>query len=189
MLLDDAHSAVAKALDDITFKDILHQFNIERATIDDSGRISFIDSDENTSMYLANTNWEETMVISKKLNEVQSGIFMYNLMYNDGNKSAFLISGDDGDKMKQYFNNDEMSIDELSKLDIRIYNYVEQVSYPVAVPLYKNDTEYEVPTIIEENLNFKGVIYRMIDEHNNDCPYDFKNIQFNRSANDIAPEN
>ena len=26
----------------------------------------------------------------------------------------------------------------------------------------------------------KGVIYRMIDEHNNDCPYDFKNIQFLR---------
>ena len=26
--------------------------------------------------------------------------------------------------------------------------------------------------------NGKGVIYRMIDEHNNDCPYDFKNIMF-----------
>ena len=25
----------------------------------------------------------------------------------------------------------------------------------------------------------KGVIYRMIDEHGNDCPYDFKNIKFN----------
>ena len=28
--------------------------------------------------------------------------------------------------------------------------------------------------------NGKGVIYRMIDEYNNDCPYDFKNIQFKR---------
>ena len=28
--------------------------------------------------------------------------------------------------------------------------------------------------------NGKGVIYRMIDEFNNDCPYDFKNIQFYR---------
>ena len=27
----------------------------------------------------------------------------------------------------------------------------------------------------------KGVIYRMIDEWNNDCPYDFKNIQFDGS--------
>ena len=26
----------------------------------------------------------------------------------------------------------------------------------------------------------RGVIYRMIDEYNNDCPYDFKNIQFKR---------
>ena len=29
-------------------------------------------------------------------------------------------------------------------------------------------------------INGKGVIYRMIDEWNNDCPYDFKNIQFKR---------
>lgn len=28
--------------------------------------------------------------------------------------------------------------------------------------------------------NGKGVIYRMIDEWNNDCPYDFKNIRFKR---------
>ena len=28
--------------------------------------------------------------------------------------------------------------------------------------------------------NGKGVIYRMIDEWNNDCPYDFKNVQFVR---------
>lgn len=28
--------------------------------------------------------------------------------------------------------------------------------------------------------NGKGVIYRMIDEHGNDCPYDFKNVQFKR---------
>mgnify|MGYP003292169835 CR=1 FL=1 len=30
--------------------------------------------------------------------------------------------------------------------------------------------------------NGKGVIYRMIDEHNNDCPYDFKNIMFKREG-------
>ena len=27
----------------------------------------------------------------------------------------------------------------------------------------------------------KGVIYNMVDEHNNDCPYDFKNIQFKKN--------
>ena len=31
-----------------------------------------------------------------------------------------------------------------------------------------------------DETNGKGVIYRMIDEFNNDVPYDFKNIQFNR---------
>lgn len=34
-----------------------------------------------------------------------------------------------------------------------------------------------LPTVINENIG-KGVIYRMVDEWNNDCPYDFKNIQF-----------
>ena len=31
-----------------------------------------------------------------------------------------------------------------------------------------------------DDTNGKGVIYRIIDEWNNDCPYDFKNIQFKR---------
>ena len=31
-----------------------------------------------------------------------------------------------------------------------------------------------------DSVNGKGVIYRMIDEWQNDCPYDFKNIQFKR---------
>ena len=31
-----------------------------------------------------------------------------------------------------------------------------------------------------DTTNGKGVIYRLIDEWNNDCPYDFKNIQFAR---------
>jgi hypothetical protein len=32
-------------------------------------------------------------------------------------------------------------------------------------------------------IHGKGVIYRMIDEWNNDCPYDFKNILFQRNLN------
>ena len=28
--------------------------------------------------------------------------------------------------------------------------------------------------------NGKGVIWRMVDEWQNDCPYDFKNVQFKR---------
>ena len=35
-----------------------------------------------------------------------------------------------------------------------------------------------------DTSNGKGVIYRMIDEWNNDCPYDFKNIQFKRPLTD-----
>ena len=56
--------------------------------------------------------------------------------------------------------------------------------------LYSDDegvTWYEDDAI--EIANFyqaggKGVIYRMIDEFNNDVPYDFKNIQFKRKLTD-----
>ena len=35
-----------------------------------------------------------------------------------------------------------------------------------------------------DTVNGKGVIYRLIDEWNNDVPYDFKNIQFKRKLTD-----
>ena len=52
------------------------------------------------------------------------------------------------------------------------YNTSEANTAPTSI--YQNQstiTHIEKPT---------GVIYRMIDEWNNDCPYDFKNIQFKR---------
>ncbi len=36
-----------------------------------------------------------------------------------------------------------------------------------------------------DSVNGKGVIYRMIDEFNNDCPYDFKNIMFYHSVDEL----
>ena len=36
-----------------------------------------------------------------------------------------------------------------------------------------------------DSVNGKGVIYRMIDEFNNDVPYDFKNIQFYRKWDEV----
>ena len=42
--------------------------------------------------------------------------------------------------------------------------------------LNNDKTKYDWP----DETNGKGVIYRMIDEYGNDCPYDFKNIQFKR---------
>lgn len=52
---------------------------------------------------------------------------------------------------------------------------------------FEEDAESTAPTSIYNNQTSieyikrpTGVIYRMIDEWNNDCPYDFKNIQFKR---------
>lgn len=52
------------------------------------------------------------------------------------------------------------------------YNTSEANTAPASV--YQNQSTI---TYIEKPT---GVIYRMIDEWNNDCPYDFKNIQFRR---------
>lgn len=44
------------------------------------------------------------------------------------------------------------------------------------------DTEFEVSEFI--SIEGKGVIYRLIDEYDNDCPYDFKNILFSELIKD-----
>ena len=44
---------------------------------------------------------------------------------------------------------------------------------------YSLDNDIERFAWANDSLGY-GVIYRMIDEYNNDCPYDFKNIQFKR---------
>lgn len=43
--------------------------------------------------------------------------------------------------------------------------------------IVKNPDAYSAEDV---TLEAKGVVYRMIDEHGNDCPYDFKNIMFRR---------
>ena len=44
---------------------------------------------------------------------------------------------------------------------------------------YCLDNDYEIFEWADDT-NGKGVIYRMIDEYGNDCPYDFKNIKFKK---------
>ncbi len=53
---------------------------------------------------------------------------------------------------------------------------------PSETDKWYDDNNTSGVTIGEGNVGeHYGVIYRMIDEYNNDCPYDFKNIQFLRS--------
>ena len=55
--------------------------------------------------------------------------------------------------------------------------------------IVSNPEAYSVTTVTEDIYGpGKGVIYRMIDEWNNDVPYDFKNIQFARDWPTIAPD-
>ena len=61
--------------------------------------------------------------------------------------------------------------------------------YATTQRIVSNPEAYSV-TIKTEDIyeSGKGVIYRMIDEFNNDVPYDFKNIKFARDWSVIAPD-
>lgn len=50
---------------------------------------------------------------------------------------------------------------------------------PIRVSVFSTVTAYTPPQEGGEPIG-RGVIFRLIDEWNNDCPYDFKNIQFIR---------
>lgn len=49
--------------------------------------------------------------------------------------------------------------------------------YAMTERIVKNPADYSEEDV---TLEAKGVVYRMIDEYDNDCPYDFKNIMFTR---------
>ena len=60
------------------------------------------------------------------------------------------------------------------------YNYFANSNLSAWKLWYSLDNDTERFTWADAD-NGKGVIYRMIDEYNNECPYDFKNIQFIRN--------
>ena len=56
--------------------------------------------------------------------------------------------------------------------------FFEYDGYPYSLVNGNIFNEYEELVGTYSEVSSKGVIYRMIDEWNNDCPYDFKNILF-----------
>ena len=70
---------------------------------------------------------------------------------------------------KDVYENFEWTIDEFDL----IYTTTEDVTLGMTVDMGGLDV-----TVVDINDRGKGVIYRMIDEYNNDLPYDFKNILF-----------
>ena len=75
--------------------------------------------------------------------------------------------------------------------DITMSQFIEDGDYSTEDEYIYSSTEYpnigdyvdqndDNVEIIETSDKGIGVIYRMIDENNNDCPYDFKNIMFRR---------
>ena len=76
----------------------------------------------------------------------------------------------------------------LSEEDIIVCTKDEKISIG-SIFYSANDISYEFGVV--DDISGKGVIYRMIDEWNNDCPYDFKNIKFDRGVYDgggFAPD-
>lgn len=69
----------------------------------------------------------------------------------------------------------------------RTLAYAYNTSGNLAIVADSGDISYRTTSYVEGLPNYdfpngRGVIYRMIDEWGNDCPYDFKNVQFKRYA-------
>ena len=73
--------------------------------------------------------------------------------------------------------------------DNGVYINGDDYVYATTQRIVSNPEAYSATIETEEvYVPGKGVIYRMIDEWNNDVPYDFKNIQFARDWSTIAPD-
>lgn len=65
--------------------------------------------------------------------------------------------------------------------------YVKEVYSTETGQVYSQEDDDDIDYVsytsyIAPKAGGKGVIFRMIDEHNNDCPFDFKNIQFKNNG-------
>ena len=80
--------------------------------------------------------------------------------------------------------------------DYKVIWFTQEISEPIETTcFYSPEGGYEMATLdvsirsidlIDIEIG-KGVIYRMIDEFGNDCPYDFKNIMFKNPNNTSDP--
>ena len=88
-------------------------------------------------------------------------------------RGVITVDGTDYDYWQKWDANNES----ISIADTGDYVYATTARIVSNPEAYSFETTNEtIETVIQ--LNPKGIIYRMIDEFNNDCPYDFKNIQF-----------
>ena len=102
--------------------------------------------------YITTTSYQDT----------QSAGHKFDIIVTANSENSFY------DIARAYYNEDDSYFaDNLAKLEVW------QIWYSL-----DNDTN----RFAWADSNGKGVIYRMIDEWDNDCPYDFKNIMFKRKV-------
>lgn len=99
------------------------------------------------------------------------------------NHSPFVIS--EGTKIVYEGSTDSLYYaldDVVGQYDTEIYDVTD------GNHIYRHENEEEGEGALIDTISYtayiapreggKGIIYRLIDEHNNDCPFDFKNMQF-----------
>jgi hypothetical protein len=123
-------------------------------------------------------------LIDKKSDSIYDWEF-FNVNYADGFHTPYM-----GELFKIYPNEEITQIGDknylvLSNKDAEFSLYV---SYDGAMSNEEGFYSKEIKTWLEGKFrNPNGVIYRMIDEWGNDCPYDFKNILTNIDNNITKP--
>jgi hypothetical protein len=123
--------------------------------------------DINGEYYYTWEHWDDSMMLDDWA--------MYNspFVLSEGTKFVY-----DGSTDGLYYALDSI----VGKYDREVYEVTD------GSHIYKYENEDEGEEVLLDIISYtnyiapqeqgKGVIYRMIDEHNNDCPFDFKNMQF-----------
>lgn len=123
------------------------------------------------NLYLSPDTYNKCIIVDSENNY----IYVRQPQLDNENGLAWAFEGNSGDlSIKEYFNNGNENLD-LSDI---IYTQSENVYVGQIL-----DMDGTPVTVVDFSEEGKGVIYQMIDEYNNDCPYDFKNIQFLRTDN------
>lgn len=131
-----------------------------------------------TPIYSPETNSKMIMV---KGSDNLTYIYVRATGYDENGKCGWVYAPDgDNTSFITYVNNG------YEALDGEDYIYTNSEDLIIGDVL---DMNGESVTLVDMSyISGKGVIYRMIDEFNNDCPYDFKNIMFKRYTVSINNE-
>lgn len=130
------------------------------------------------NLYLSPVSHNKCIKVVADHNE--NYIYVRQTQLDNENGLAWVYSGVGDEKNIKEFSEINNINDELLNLEDIIYTNSENLYVGETINIQGTSL-----TIVDFSEEGRGVIYKMIDEYDNECPYDFKNIMFYRTGSTI----